>query len=67
MIRRGFLFTLAGLAASIGSFGRSSTAAAQQPGSPRRLGVLLATISLESQQAQAFRQGLQDMLRAAMW
>ena len=60
MIRRGFLFALVGLAVSIGSFGLSSTAAAQQPAAPRRIGVLLVSFSPESKEAQAFRQGLKD-------
>ncbi|MGH8767192.1 MAG: ABC transporter substrate-binding protein [Burkholderiales bacterium] len=38
----------------------SQSAVAQQPASPRRIGVLLAVFSPESREAQAFRQGLQD-------
>jgi len=60
VIRRGFLFAVLALLASIRSFGLSSTAAAQQPASPRRIGVLLVSFSPESKEAQAFRQGLKD-------
>ena len=34
---------------------------AQQPADPRRIGVLLGLFSQESQEAQAFRQGLRDV------
>ena len=60
MIRRGFLFALVGLAASIGLFGLASAADAQQPASPRRIEVLLVNFSPESKEAHAFRQGLRD-------
>ncbi|HMK21620.1 MAG TPA: ABC transporter substrate-binding protein [Terriglobales bacterium] len=40
--------------------GLSSAADAQQPASPRRVGVLLVTFSLDSKEAQAFREGLRD-------
>jgi putative ABC transport system substrate-binding protein len=36
-------------------------ARAQQPASPRRIGVLLVAFSLESKEAQAFRKGLRDV------
>jgi len=57
MIRRGFLFALVALVARLGL---PSPADAQQPTSPRHIGVLLALFSQESKEAQAFRQGLRD-------
>lgn len=52
-----------GLAALFGCLGLASLplkADAQQPASPRRIGVLLVGFSPESKEAQAFRQGLRD-------
>jgi len=55
MIRR--LLTLALLISSLDFAGVPH---AQQPTSPRRIGVVLALFSQDSQEAQAFRQGLRD-------
>ena len=60
MTRRSFMFNCAALAAYLGSFGLTAAADAQQPASPRRIGVLLGGFSPESKEAQAFRQGLRD-------
>ena len=60
MIRRAFVCGLAALATCLGSLGFASPAEAQQPASPRRIGVLLVISSAESIEAQAFRQGLRD-------
>lgn len=60
MIRHAIAFTLAFLAACLGSLGFPSPADAQQPVSPRRIGVLLVSWSVESTIAQAFREGLRD-------
>ena len=46
--------------ACLGALGVPSRADAQQPVSPKRIGVLLVTVSLESKEAHAFRQGLRD-------
>jgi putative ABC transport system substrate-binding protein len=53
-------FVLVSPAACFGSLGVASGADAQQPASPRRIGILLAVVSPESKEAQAFRQGLLD-------
>jgi putative tryptophan/tyrosine transport system substrate-binding protein len=58
--RRAFVSSLAALAASPAIVFKPQSAYAQQPASPRRIGVLLVAISLESKEAQAFRQGLRD-------
>jgi putative ABC transport system substrate-binding protein len=58
--RRAFACGLTALVAYLGSFGLFSSAAAQQPASPRRIGVLLVARSPESYEAQAFREGLRD-------
>ena len=60
MIRRRLLLALIALAACLGPLSVPSAAYAQQPGSPRRIGVLLGGLSPESKEAQAFRQGLLD-------
>ena len=60
MTRRRLLFALVSLAACPGSFGLASTADAQPPATPRRIGVLMVEFALESEEAQAFRQGLRD-------
>jgi putative ABC transport system substrate-binding protein len=60
MIRALLTFALATVIACLGPFGLASAADAQQPASPRRIGVLLAVVSPESKEAQAFRQGLLD-------
>jgi putative ABC transport system substrate-binding protein len=57
--RRLLIFALAALAARLGPFGPINAAQAQQPASPRHIGVLSAT-SLSEEMAQAFRQGLLD-------
>jgi putative ABC transport system substrate-binding protein len=51
---------LAALAAGTASAFKPHGTYAQQPASPRRIGVLLVGPSLESKEAQAFRQGLLD-------
>jgi putative ABC transport system substrate-binding protein len=57
--RRVFLCGIA-FSAVLGLLGLPNPADAQQPASPRRIGVLLAVVSPESKEAQAFRQGLLD-------
>jgi len=54
------LFAFISLVACLGPLGLPSPVDAQQPVSPRRIGVLLAAFSPESKEAQAFRQGLRD-------
>jgi putative ABC transport system substrate-binding protein len=46
--------------ALLGLLGFPSPADAQQPASPRRIGVLLVAFALEDKEPQAFRQGLRD-------
>ena len=58
--RRAFACGLAALVAFLGALCLPCASDAQQPASPRRIGVLLAGFSLESKEAQAFRQGLRD-------
>jgi len=58
--RRAFVSSLAALAASSAIEFRPQCAYAQQPASPRRIGVLLVAFSLESKEALEFRQGLRD-------
>ena len=60
MIRGSTAFALVALVACLGPFGLAGAADAQQPASPRRIGVLLVGCSPESKEAQAFRQGLRD-------
>jgi putative ABC transport system substrate-binding protein len=60
MMRRLLAFVLAILVVYLGWLGIASAADPQQPASPRRIGVLLVTVSLESAEAQAFRQGMRD-------
>ena len=60
MIRALRLFALISLVACLVPLGLRSPADAQQPASPRRIGVLLVAFSPESKEAQAFRQGLRD-------
>ncbi len=60
MTRRRFAFVLLALTACLGPLALASAADAQQPPSPRRIGVLLVNVSPESKEAQAFRQGLLD-------
>ena len=59
MTRRRLLLPLISLAACLGSFGLSSAADAQ-PTSPRHIGVLFVSWSLESKMAQALRRGLRE-------
>ena len=58
--RRAFVSSLVLLAASPAIVLRPRSAYAQQPASPRRIGVLLAAFSVESKEVQAFREGLRD-------
>ena len=58
--RRAFVSSLAALAASSAIGFKPQSAYAQQPASPRRIGVLLVSFSPESKEAQAFRKGLRD-------
>ena len=58
--RRAFVANVAALAASPAIVLKPQSAYAQQPSSPRRIGVLLGGLSPESKEAQAFRQGLLD-------
>ena len=60
MTRRAFTRDLAALVGSLGLACLPVKADAQQPASPRLIGVLLVAFSLESKEAQAFRQGLRD-------
>jgi ABC-type uncharacterized transport system substrate-binding protein len=60
MIRAPLACALATLAAYLGPLGLPSPADAQQPASPRRIGVLLGGLSPESKEAQQFRRGLLD-------
>jgi putative ABC transport system substrate-binding protein len=59
--RRAFARDLAALVGSLGLFCLPVKAYAQQPPSPRRIGVLLVIFSPESKEAQAFRQGLREL------
>ena len=58
--RRAFVSSLAALATSPAIVFKSQRAYAQQPPSPRHIGVLLVARSPESGDWQAFRQGLRD-------
>jgi putative ABC transport system substrate-binding protein len=58
--RRAFVSSLAALAASSTFIFKSQRACAQQPASPRRIGVLLLARSPESRTVQEFRHGLRD-------
>ena len=58
--RRAFTCGLAALVGCLGPLGLASAADAQQPALPRHIGVLLVGFSLESTEAQQFRQGLRD-------
>lgn len=60
MTRRTFVCGAAALIACLGSFGHPGTADAEQPASPRRIGVLLVGQTIEEKETQAFRQGLLD-------
>jgi putative ABC transport system substrate-binding protein len=54
------VLALVTLVACLGPLGSPRAADAQQPTSPRRIGVLLAGLSLQGKEAQEFRQGLRD-------
>ena len=56
--RRSFVSSLSALAASSAIVFKLQSAYAQQPGSPRHIGVLLVARSPDSEEVQAFRQGL---------
>jgi putative ABC transport system substrate-binding protein len=58
--RRSFAAGLVALAAFFGLICPASAADAQQPASPRRIGLVLVAFSSESKEAQAFRRGLVD-------
>jgi putative ABC transport system substrate-binding protein len=58
--RRAFVSSLAALAASPAMVFKPQSTCAQQPASPRRIGVLLGGFLPESKEAQAFREGLRD-------
>ena len=58
--RRAFIRDLAALVGSLGLVCLPVKADAQQPESPRRIGVLLVSFSPESKEVQAFRQALRD-------
>src|SRR5690242_10545945 len=60
MIRALLALALVTLVACLGSFYFPARAHAEQPGVPRRIGVLLVSWSPESKNAQAFREGLRD-------
>jgi putative ABC transport system substrate-binding protein len=60
MIRDLRLFALAALIAYLASLDVASAADAQQPASPRHIGVLLWARSPESRDVQMFRQGLRE-------
>src|SRR3954453_4490589 len=60
MIRGPLAFALSFLVACVGLFSLASVSDAQQPAAPRRIGVLLGSLPLESKEARAFRQGLRD-------
>jgi len=58
--RRAFAFAIVALVACLGLFDLPGPAHAQQPASPRHIGVLLVGRSPESKDAQEFRQALVD-------
>ena len=60
MTRRAFTRDLAALVGSFGMVCLPVKADAQQPASPRRIGVLFGGFSLEGNEEQQFRQGLLD-------
>jgi putative tryptophan/tyrosine transport system substrate-binding protein len=60
MSRRSCSPGLIALLTLLGLFGLACAADAQQPASPRRIGVLFVLLSPEGKEAQAFRQGLRD-------
>lgn len=60
MVRRAFICGLTALVGCLGPLGLASAAYAQQLALPRHIGVVLVSVSPESKEAQAFRQGLRD-------
>jgi len=58
--RRIFASRVVGLVASTAVFGQPRSSNAQQPASPRRIGVLMVAFGLESKAAKQFRLGLRD-------
>ena len=60
MIRSLIVLAFTATIACVDSFGLASGADTPQPGSPRRVGVLLVGFSPESRELQRFREGLQD-------
>jgi putative ABC transport system substrate-binding protein len=60
MTWRAYAYAFVALWTYLGLFSPASAADAQQPASPRRIGVLLVGPSPDSKEAQAFRQGLRD-------
>src|SRR5262245_33088393 len=60
MTKRALAFALLVIAAGAVSVVLPRATEGQQPGSPRRIGVLLALVAPDSKEAQAFRQGLRD-------
>ena len=60
MTRYSFAVTLVVLAVCLGPFGLASAADAQQPSSPRHIGVVTVSFSPESKEGRAFLQGLED-------
>ena len=61
MIRRAFLAVSLPWSRCLGPFGLRVRADAQQPASPRRIGVLLMGFAPDNKQVQGLRQGLQDL------
>ena len=60
MTRRRLLLALISLATCLALCGLATAAEAQKPTSPRRIGVLFVSWSLESKMAQALREGLRE-------
>ena len=58
--RRAFVSSLIAMATGAAILFKPHVAQAQQPASPRRVGILLIGFSPESKEAQQFRQGLKD-------
>jgi len=59
--RRAFLSSLAAVTTYLGVYRLARAGDVQQPWTPRRIGVLLAALSPESKEAQAFTAGLLDL------
>ena len=69
MTRRSFAFALVALAACLGPFGLASAADAQQPASPRRIGVLLVAFHPRARRRRRSGRGYGTRAtpRDAMW